>query len=203
MSVAGIKGSAFETVVRDVARLLESGKLPREVAEARLEAEDLRLLEEKILPSLWYPLASHDRLTQLLWEFEGARDPKYLIARGALSAERLFDAGLYQQMKRGEELGAAKRERGEPWSEFDGNLMTSLAGAIFNVSRWRFRRHPEDPLVSRIEVTGARELPEVVRWAAQGFVEYIATRATGVPAHVTSERPGPDRIVFTLRLSRV
>jgi hypothetical protein len=203
MAVPSIKGSAFQTVVRDVLRLLESGKLPRKVAEARLAAEDLRLLEDKILPGVWYPLTSHERLTELLWEFEGGRDPKYLTARGARAAERLFDAGLYQQMQRGEELGAAKRERGEPWSEFDGNLMTSLAAAIFNVSRWRYRRHPEDVLVSRIEVTGARELPEVARWAAQGFVEYMATRMTGVPVQVTSERPVPDRIVFTLRLSRV
>jgi hypothetical protein len=203
MAVPSIKGSAFETVVRDVLRLLETGKLPREAADARLEAEDLRLLEEKILPATWYPLASHERLTELLLEFEGDRDPKYLMARGARSAERLFDAGLYQQMRRGEELGAAKRERGEGWSEFDGNLMTSLAGAIFNVSRWRYRRHPEDVLVSRIEVTSARDLPEVARWAAQGFVEYMASRMTGVPVQVTSERPVRDRIVYTLRLSRI
>jgi hypothetical protein len=202
MTAPSIKGSAFETVVHDVLRLLDSGKLPRELAEARLEAEDLRLLEDKILPGLWYPLASYARMSELLWEVEGGRDPKYLMARGARSAERLFDAGLYQQMQRGEELGAAKRERGEAWSEFDGNLMTSLAGAIFNVSRWRYRRHPEDVLVNRIEVTGARELPEVARWAAQGFVEYMASRMTGVPVQVTSERPVPDRIVFTLRLSR-
>jgi hypothetical protein len=202
MPVPSIKGSAFETVVRDVVRLLESGKLPREVADARLEADDLHLIEDKILPELWYPLASYTRLTELLLEFEGARDTKYLIARGARAAERLFDAGLYQQMQRGEELGAAKRERGETWSEFDGNLMTSLAGAIFNVSRWRYRRHPEDVHVSRIEVTGARELPEVARWAAQGFIEYMATRMSGQPVQMTSERPAPDRIVYTLRMGR-
>jgi hypothetical protein len=77
--------------------------------------------------------------------------------------------------------------------------MTSLASAIFNVSRWRYRRHPEDVNVNRIEVTGARDLPEVSRWAAQGFIEYMASRMTGVTVLVTSERPAPDRIVFTLR----
>jgi hypothetical protein len=202
MTVPSIKGSTFEAVVLDVGRLLQSGKIPREVAEARLEAEDLRLLEDKILPGLWYPLASYGRMSELLLEYEGGGDPAYLMARGARAAERLFDAGLYQQMQRGEELGAAKRERGEAWSEFDGNLMTSLAGSIFNVSRWRYRRHPEDALVNRIEVTGARDLPDVTRWAAQGFVEYMASRMTGVDVQVTSERPVPDRIVFTLRLSR-
>jgi len=199
MAAPSIKGSAFATVVLDVAQLIQSGKLAREAAEARLEAEDLRLLDDKILPGLWYPLACYSRMTELLWEVEGKRAPAYLQARGARAAERLFEAGLYQQMKRGVELGAAKRESGELWSEFDGNLMTSMAGAIFNVSRWRYRRHPEDPNVTRIEVTSARDLPEVSRWAAQGFIEYSASRMTGVTIQVTSERPTLDRIVFLLR----
>src|SRR5688572_1766603 len=105
MTVPSIKGSAFEAVVLDVGRLLQSGKIPREEAATRLEAEDLRLLEDKILPALWYPLASYRRMSELLWEFDGGRDPAYLMGRGARAAERLFDAGLYQQMQRGEELG--------------------------------------------------------------------------------------------------
>jgi hypothetical protein len=199
MAAPSIKGSAFQSVVHDLTCLIQAGKIARETAEARLEAEDLLLLDDKILPGLWYALASYRRMSELLWEVEGKRDPAYLMARGARSAERLFEAGLYQQMQRGEELGAAKRERGEAWSEFDGNLMTSLAGSIFNVSRWRYRRHPEDVNVNRIEVTGARDLPEVARWAAQGFIEYVASRMTGVNVLVTSERPAPERIVYTLR----
>lgn len=199
MAAPSIKGSAFQSVVHDLTRLIEAGKIARETVEARLEAEDLRVLDDKILPGFWYALACYRRMSELLWEIEGKRDPAYLMARGARSAERLFEAGLYQQMRRGEELGAAKRERGEAWSEFDGNLLTSLAGSIFNVSRWRYRRHPEDANVNRIEVTGARELPEVARWAAQGFIEYSASRISGVHVVVTSERPAPDRIVYTLR----
>jgi hypothetical protein len=199
MAVPSIKGTAFQSVALDLSRLIQSGRITREAVEARLEAPDLALLDDKILPGLWYALDSYRRMTELLWEVEGNNDPAYLMARGQRAAERLFDAGLYQQMQRGEAIGAEKRERGEAWSEFDGNLMTSLAGAIFNVSRWRFRRHPEDPNVNRIEVTSARELPEVSRWAAQGFIEYMASRMTGITVLVSSERPAPDRIVFTLR----
>ena len=202
MAAPSIKGTAFQAVAADLARLVQSGRVSREAVEARLEAEDLRLLEDKILPGLWYALGSYRRMTELLWELEGARKPAYLIARGARAAERLFEAGLYQQMQRGEEIGAERRSRGESWTEFDGNLMTSLAGAIFNVSRWRYRKHPEDPNVNRIEVTEATELPDVSRLAAQGFIEYTASRLTGVTVRVTSERPTPDRIVFTLRASR-
>ena len=202
MAAPSIKGTAFQTVAMDLAKQLRERKSAREIVEARLEAEDLRLLDDKILPGLWYPLACYRRMTELLWEIEGKRDPAYLLARGARAAERLFEAGLYQQMLRGEEMGAEKRERNEGWTEFDGNLMTSLAGAIFNVSRWRYRRHPEDPNVNRIEVSEATELPEVSRLAAQGFIEYTASRLTGADLRVTSERPTPDRIVFTLRSAR-
>ena len=202
MAVPSIKGTAFQAVVADLARLVQAGRVAREVVETRLEADDLRLLGDKILPGLWYPLASYRRMTELLWQVEGRRDPAYLLARGARAAERLFEAGLYQQMMRGEQIGAQHRERGEGWSEFDGNLMTSLAGAIFNVSRWRYRRHPEDPNVNRIEVSEAADLPEVSRLAAQGFIEYTAARLTGADVRVTSERPAPDRIVFTLRSPR-
>jgi len=183
----------------DLANLIRNCRIARETVEARLEAEDLRVLDDKILPGLWYPLACYRRMTELLWEIEGQRNPAYLLARGARAAERLFEAGLYQQMRRGEEIGAEKRERNEGWTEFDGNLMTSLAGAIFNVSRWRYRRHAEDPNVNRIEVSEAAELPEVSRLAAQGFIEYMASRLTGAAVRVTSERPKPDRMVFTLR----
>jgi hypothetical protein len=202
MALPSIKGTAFQTVVMDLARLIQSGRIARELVEVRLEAEDLRLIDDKILPGLWYPIACYGRMTELLWEVEGGRDPAYLLARGARAAERLFEAGLYQQMRRGEEMGAEKRERNEAWSEFDGNLMTSLAGAIFNVSRWRYRRHPEDPNLNRIEVSEAADLPEVSRLAAQGFIEYTASRLTGSEVRVTSERPRSDRILFTLRSSR-
>jgi hypothetical protein len=199
MAAPSIKGTAFAAVVSDLQQLLASGRVAREAVEARLEAEDLRLLDDKLMPGLWYPLASYARMTELLWEVEGGRDPAYLVARGARAAERLFEAGLYQQMQRGEAIGAEKRERGEAWTEFDGNLMASLAGAIFNVSRWRYRRSAEDPTLSSLEVTEAAALPEVSRFAAQGFVEYSASRLTGFRVQVSSERPVPERIVFTLR----
>jgi hypothetical protein len=198
MTVASIKGTALQGLAMDVAGLIQTGRISRAAVEARLEAEDLRVLEEKVLPGSWYPLACYRRMTELLWEIEGQRDPAYLLARGARTAQRLFDAGIYQQMRRGEEIGAQKRARNEGWTESDGNLLTSLAGAIFNVSRWRYRNQPGDPTSNRIEVSEAAELPEVSRLAAQGFIEYAASRISGSDVRVSSERPSPDRIVFTL-----
>jgi hypothetical protein len=199
MAVPSIKGTAFQSVVEDLRRLLEAGRLSCDDLELRLEAEDLRLLDEKVLPGLWYPLASYGRLTELLMEVEGGGRIAYVVTRGARAAERLFAAGLYQQLARGDEIGAKKRASNERWSEHEANLMTSLAGAIFSVSRWRWVGDPGVPGTSRIEVSEASALPEVSRWAAQGFVEYTTSRLSGVPTRVASERPSPDRIVFTLR----
>lgn len=202
VAVPSIKGTAFQSVVDDLLRLISAGRIARAGLEARLEPEDLRILEDKVLPGVWYPLASYRRLTELLLELEGAGRPDYVVRRGARAAERLFAAGLYLQLERGEEIGARKRERGEGWTEREGNLVASLAGAIFNVSRWRFRIDPVDASIHRIEVEEAAELPEVCRLAAQGFVEYTTSRLATSPVRVTSERIGRDRIVFTLRLER-
>ena len=70
------------------------------------------------------------------------------------------------------------------------------------MSRWRFRVDADDPAIHRIEAVEAEELPEVSRLAAQGFIEYTATRLSGAPLRVTSERIGRGRIVFTLRPER-
>jgi len=197
MAEPSIKGSIFQGVVADVLRLLESGSLDRDRLETALEADDLERLESKILPGLWYPLASYARLAELLMRVEGGGDRRYMVSRGARAAERLFEAGLYQQLARGDEIGAAKRAANEPWTTHEGNLMASLAGAIFNVSRWRFTG---DPATGRrwVEVSEASALPEVTRWAAEGFIAYMASRISGLSVRVTSDRPGPERITFTL-----
>jgi len=201
MAVPSIKGTAFQSVLEDVRGLVESGRLSRAQLELELEAEDVRLLDEKVLPGLWYPLTSYRRLTELLMKHEGKGRSAYVVARGARAAERLFAAGFYHQLVRGDEIGAEKRAQSQRWSEHEANLMTTLAGAIFNVSRWRYVGDPSASS-SRIEVSEAEALPEVSRWAAQGFVEYTTSRLSGVSTHVSSERPTPDRIVFTLRRVR-
>jgi hypothetical protein len=91
MAAPSIKGTAFQAVAMDLAKWVRDGRITRESVEARLEADDLRVLDDKILPGLWYPLACYRRMTELLWEIEGNRDPDYLLARGARAAERLFE----------------------------------------------------------------------------------------------------------------
>jgi hypothetical protein len=196
MDGPAIKGTAMESVVTDTRRLLEEGRVARDELEARLEAQDLRLLEEKIFPAAWYPIDSYRRLSELLMHVEGGGDPQYLVRRGARAAERLFASGIYLQLKRGEERAQEARQTDDGWTELDGNLIVSIAGAIFNVGRWRFEMGSDDPPTYRIEVTEAEALPEVARHAAHGFVEYCASRLLGAPIRVSSDRIGRECILY-------
>jgi hypothetical protein len=197
-----IKGSAFQSVVEDVQRLLEGDRVSREQLEVRLEPADLRLLDEKVLPALWYPIETYRRLSELLMEIEGGGRMEYIVRRGARAAERLFALGIYQQLRRGEAIAEEIRSSGSTWSQQDGAIMASLAGAIFSFTTWRFAADPEDRGEHRIEVSDAAALPEVARFAAQGFIEYVSTRLVKAHVRVTSERPAPDRVVFHLKPTR-
>src|SRR5690606_2118166 len=95
----GVKGSAIESVVADVNRLVEEGRLAREALAARLPAEDLQLLETKIVPALWYSYGSYGRLMELLFEIEGRRSTEYLVERGRRAGERVRAMGIYAQLK--------------------------------------------------------------------------------------------------------
>lgn len=197
-----IKGSAFQSLVEDVQRLVKEGRVAREELEVRLDAADLPYAEEKVLPALWYPIETYRRFTELLMEIEGGGRPEYVVRRGARAAERLFALGIYQQLRRGEQLAEEIRSSGSTWTQQDGALMASLAGAMFNFTSWRFVADPEGRGAHRIEVSDAAALPEVARFAAQGFIEYTSTRLARAHVRVTSERPAPDRVVFQLRPTR-
>lgn len=202
MDGPAIKGSAFQSVVEDVQRLLQDGRLSREELEFRLEPADLPFLEDKVLPPFWYPIETYRRLSELLMELEGGGRPEYIVRRGARAAERLFTLGIYQQLRRGEKIAEEMRSSGSAWSQQDGAIMATLAGAIFNFTSWRFVADPEQRGAHRIEVSDAAALPEVARFAAQGFIEYVSTRLAKAHVRVTSERPSPERVVFQLKPTR-
>jgi len=71
MPEPSIKGSAFVGVVADLKQLVTSGSLTRERLEERLEPADLELLDAEISPGFWYPMASYDRMLDLLVHEEG------------------------------------------------------------------------------------------------------------------------------------
>jgi hypothetical protein len=193
-----IKGSAISSVIDDVCLLRETGALPVERLEAALEPEDLALLDAKIQAALWYPIESYRRLSELLLEVQGKGNPRYLADRGACAAERLWERGLYVQLQHGEEKAEAARKVGGALSERDARLMTSLAGAIFNFSKWRYLAEGNHAL---IEVTDAAAMPDVSVHAATGFLEYVVSRLRKRDTLIVALRPTPDRVEFRFALA--
>lgn len=184
--IPSIKGTAFELAHADLNRHLAEGRLSREQAAARLDAEDLRILEEKLNPTAWYPIASYGRIVELLSELEGRSDTEsYLLGRGAIAAEKLSNAGTYQQ------LDASSAQLGPRV----GKIVITVAGMIYNFGRWEFEVGDTSGDF-RVIVKECRDMPEVSRVTTQGFIQTVSSRIAGFPIRVTSHRPSSDRIVF-------
>jgi hypothetical protein len=188
MPVAGgVKGTAIASVIEDVQRLVADGRLTRDELEARLERDDLALLEEKLLPSSWYSLESYGRLSKLLFEVEGRGSIGYLVERGRRAAERLRAAGLYAQL-------AVDRER---WGERVGQMMMPLGPSIYRDTIWRFEQtRVAGAVYFTIEVDVPAHFPDLCRFQTQGFIEHAARHAAGESVDVSSERAAPTRLVF-------
>lgn len=185
-----IKGSAIEAVVADVNRLVETGRLERGDLEARLEKDDLKILDAKVFAGSWYPMESYARLARILLEVEGRGDPEYLVGRGYESAERLQSTGIYSQL-------SAHREQ---WGDRVVAILVSIGPAIYRDSTWRFELGEADaPFRFRIRVGVAPGFCEEARFAAQGFIQHLAEQNFEGTIRVTSRRASPTELEFTAR----
>jgi len=122
--MSAIKGTALESVIDDVNRLIDEGRFSRDDLEIWLLAPDLELLDRKINSAGWYPVDSYGRLSDLLMEHEGQGQSEYLVERGRRAAERLKASGIYSQL-------SADRER---WGDRLGAIMASIGPAMFKDS---------------------------------------------------------------------
>jgi len=201
MPIPSIKGSAIMVAVADLNRLVELGRISREELEVRLEAEDLKLLDEKMLVSAWYPVASYGRIAELLADLEagpGGREA-YLIRRGRATANRLFEAGLYAQLERVKER-VDNLHDAHVFDPHQVRLTLSLWGAMVNFTRWHYEPDPKDLQSFRCEVSEAAAFPEALRLSNTGFLEGVFSGLAKAPVEVTSQRTDPDTIVYRARV---
>ena len=194
-AIPSIKGTGIAQAVLDVQRLLAEGRITREQLEVRLEAEDVALLDTKIQAAQWYPNACHRRLTELLRDVEGGGREDYVIGRGAHTAERLLEAGLYSQVRYADETQAGSmRELTRA-----ARLMLTLSGALYSFGRWTLRIDPAEPRALYVDVSDAQHLSEMNRLTAHGFIDQLNTRLCDYPIRVESWRDGPDAVRFAVR----
>jgi len=187
MTTPSIKGTAFQSAHADVNALVARRVMTRDQLEVALEAEDLHFLDEKVMPSAWYPMTSYLRLLQLLCDKEAKGDVTgYLIARGEKAGERIAGTGIYQQLDTNVETLGVRT----------GRIVVTIAGLIYNFTRWQFEREGATVGNFTIRVDDAADFPEAARFTTQGFIQYASTRIVGKPMLATSERPLPSRILF-------
>ena len=141
-------------------------------------------------------------MSELLREVEGGGSNEYLRTLGRQTANRLLEAGLYSQLEYLNRAEVAKVKATDPAARYaafgrDLRLLTSLSASILNFSRWASLPDPEREGRYRIEVTEARDFPEVLAWRSDGFVNQMAT-VHGDPDLWSWERVADDRIVFRM-----
>jgi hypothetical protein len=190
MTSATIKGVALQSVVEDVKRLRKSGVISEADLMAAIKSDEVKLLEQAVVPGLWYPLGAYGRLLDLLCRKEGGDRSEYLIERGARAAERMMNQGAYRDF-----LTAANR-----WGERAGQAMVHLAKALYGGTRWS-ASYSGEAHTAEIVVDDAGEFPSSARYAAQGFVQVLFSRIEGAEVAVASHSPKPNRIVYSIRRS--
>lgn len=200
MSSPCIKGSVFLGVVEDVERLIREGLISREDIEAKVGEEVLSHLDDNIQPALWYPVEAYRVLSELLVKIEGGGDMHYMFERGERSAKRQFEAGVYEQLR----YASDTRPSGRSFAvQSAGRLIVTLGPAMFNFMKWSFHVDPETPKRFTIQMDEARDLPEVLRYAAAGFCHAVSERACKAKLVIHHERVRPDRVLITQEYANV
>lgn len=200
MKGPSIKGIVIAEVAAHVRRLVAKGRIAAEQLEARLEAEDLALLEAKIQPALWYSVYSFERLMQVMADAEAGDDREdYLRRNGRVLTAQLQELGLYSQLERSDD-----GEDGSPdtLSQRAVKRTLSLWNAMVNFSCCRFRMESEDPLVFRVDVDDAEHFVPVLRVANAGFLEGVFSHLAGTPVRVEIDEDERAHFVYRIQLER-
>jgi hypothetical protein len=189
MSCPSIRGIALQKTLEDTARLLADGRISRERLEASVKPEDLRLLDETLVPTLWYPIAAYGAYNQLLWEVEGGGREEYLVERGRASARRIFETGTYAQT-----VETARKWGGDQVAR----VLISFSSTFYNFMHWEFQGDVYDSACA-IDVRDAADFPDSGRFTAQGFIEQLYSDVLERRLLVRSERPQPDHVLYHIR----
>ena len=199
-TVPSIKGSVFTGVVEDTRKLLESSGASERDARHWLEPEDFALLEQPISVSSWYDIRSYTRMCELLREIAGHGSNAYLRQLGRQTARRLIAGGIYAQMEYLSRVEVLRKQDGPARVAAFGRdlrILNTMSATILNFSRWTHRPDTEHPNRWFIEITEARDFPEVLAWRSDGFVNEMASRHSGEDLWTWS-RIAPDHIRFRM-----
>jgi hypothetical protein len=124
-----VKGSLVLGAAIATRRMVERGRVSREIVDVRLSASALELIDHKIEVARWYPIGPFCELIELAWEVEGDRKPSYLERQGAISADHLFDSNRYQQLDFAQRSGKAESKK---QLLRQARLIATVTGTFYN-----------------------------------------------------------------------
>jgi hypothetical protein len=195
-----IKGSVFGSVVEDVRKLIARGDLTRAEAARWAGPDDLLLLDAEIRVSQWYDIRAYEHLSLLLRDLEGGGSNEYLRQKGRETAQRLLEAGLYAQLQYLQRAGVSREIESQARFEAFGHdlrMLTTLSASILNFSRWTPKPDPDHGHRYLIEVSEAADVPEVLAWRSDGFVNEMA-HLHGDKDLWRWDRPRRDLVIFRM-----
>lgn len=188
------KGMLVLGVAVAARRHRDQGRISETELELRLGAQALALIDQKIMIAAWYPIRAFCELMDLNWDIGGGRAPEFMRREGERSADRLFDSGIYPQMRFAEQ---ARRAQSRNDLLRQSRLISSITGTLYNFLEIDVRAAPDDAL--EIVYGNAGEFSEALRYSTEGFMNRINKRQKSV-RRWTSERTDPDHVVFRMPL---
>jgi hypothetical protein len=190
------KGSIVVGVVASLRSARRRGLIHQEALAARLSASALELFEKKIEIGRWYPMVAFTELIDYEWEALGQRDPEYVRRAGILSAERQLQSGIYQQLDFAKRTGRAETREG---LVRQAKLITTITSMFYNFLEVSVGIDPAHPNELQIIYANAALFTEPLRYTSEGFMNGI-NLIQGSQRSWTSQRSGPDRVVFRLAI---
>ncbi|HVP27531.1 MAG TPA: hypothetical protein VMW35_00045 [Myxococcota bacterium] len=202
MSGPETKGILLVSVVQDVLRLEQEGRISRADLLAELGPDARKLVEAGTVSVVsWYPPDVYRDLARVLMRIEGRgpRDMAYLWRRGEKAGKRLVESGLYQQIDYMKRSGEAWRTQRVPKEDFERGvrLIASMQAALTRGSVWTVEHDPDHPdriMIMWDRVTG---LSEESAQATGGILTGITSQG-GAPFAWIYERPSRDRILYRM-----
>ena len=177
MPEPSVKGTLVQAAVAELRELQERGTVSRAALERTLKPDDLEVLDDEILVSAWYSMASYGRMLEVIAAAKGRNGDQDYVETGRQSAQRLVEMGLYRQLD---------EHTAERWEERVGKLLLSVASLLWNFGGWEWLGMDETGF--RIRFQGASPMPRSYALRTQGFVEYLAARAAGSPVRTQMQR---------------
>ena len=188
------KGTLVLGAVVAARRHREKGRISLQQLEVRLSGPALSLIDQKILIAAWYPIDAFCELMDLNWELGGQRDPDFMRREGERSADRLFDTGIYPQLKFAQE---AEKVQSREDLVRQSRLISSITGSLYNFLQIDVRMSDDQAASLQIVYENAAPFSEALRYSTEGFMNQINKRQKSAQRW-TSARLRPDRIVFEM-----